>query len=93
LIVEFVEDYGFIVVKPCGFCNKSYHCYDVTITYCKHTYHPSYLVEVQKDSNKCLICDELLHHDWWISWFDASSTPIIPTKFFCTLSFLLAFKI
>lgn len=93
MIVKYVKNYGFIVVKACGFCNRGYDCYNVTITSYKHTHHPFYLVEVLKDSTKCLICDELLHPDWWISWFDACSTPILPRKFFCTLSFLLAFKI
>jgi hypothetical protein len=43
-------------------------CYDIAITSCKHTYHPFCLIEVLRDNNKCLICDELSHLDWWTNW-------------------------
>jgi hypothetical protein len=39
---EDVEESGkaFIIVKPCGFCNQGFHCMDVVIISCKHTFHP-----------------------------------------------------
>ncbi len=30
----------YILVKPCGFCNRGYHCHDIGITFYKHTFHP-----------------------------------------------------
>jgi hypothetical protein len=45
-----------IVIKACGYCNQWYHCGDVALTSCKHTFHPFYLAAMLKDSNKCKIC-------------------------------------
>jgi hypothetical protein len=28
-----------IFVKPCGFYNHTFHCMDVVVTPCKHTFH------------------------------------------------------
>jgi hypothetical protein len=62
----FDSDPNFIIVlKPCGFCKNWYKFYDVTLTSCKHTYHPFYLGEMLKDDNKCfMVCDEMLHLGW-----------------------------
>ncbi len=57
-----------INVRPCGFCNQGYHCWDIAMTSCKHTYHPFYLGEIIKLQNTCLVYDHLLHPDWWHSW-------------------------
>jgi hypothetical protein len=58
----------FIFVKPCGFCNQGFHCMDVVITSCKHTFHLFCLGAMLKESNKCYICNVKLHPDWWTSW-------------------------
>ncbi len=47
----------FVIVKPCGFCNQGFHCMDVAITSCKHTFHPFYLGAMLKESNKCCVCN------------------------------------
>lgn len=57
-----------LVVKPCGFCNRSYHYNDIVVTSCEHTYHPFFLAKIILNNNKCLICGEILHPDWWTSW-------------------------
>jgi hypothetical protein len=62
------ESVSLIVVKPCGFCGRGYHFGDVAIASCKHTYRPFYLAKVVKDNNKCLICGELFHPNWFTSW-------------------------
>ncbi len=42
---KFVDDNGktLIIVKPCGFCNNGFHCMDVVVASCKHTFHPCIL--------------------------------------------------
>jgi hypothetical protein len=30
----------YILVNPCGFCNRGYYCHDIAIASCKHTFHP-----------------------------------------------------
>jgi hypothetical protein len=57
-----------INVRPCGFCNKWYHCWDVTITLCKHIYHSFCLYKLVKQHNKCLVCEQMFHPNWWHSW-------------------------
>jgi hypothetical protein len=49
-----LEDSGrnVIVVKACGYYNQWYHCGDVALPTCKHTFHPLCLVAMLKDSNK-----------------------------------------
>ncbi len=48
---------AFIIVKPCGFCNEGFHCMDVAVTSCKHTFHPLCLSAMLKYSNKwCMQC-------------------------------------
>jgi hypothetical protein len=59
---------AFIIVKPCGFCNERFHCMDVVITSCIHTFHPFFLGSMLKDSNKCYVCNVRFHLKWWASW-------------------------
>jgi hypothetical protein len=67
---EHVDDNGriFIIVKPCGFCNNGFHCMDVVVASCKHTFHLFCLSVMLKDSNKCCVCNVKIHLDWWTSW-------------------------
>ncbi len=58
----------FIVLKACEFCKVGYNYYNISITSCKHTYHPFYLGEMLKIINKCLVCGELLHPKWWTNF-------------------------
>jgi len=30
----------YILVNPCGFCNRRYYCHDIAIPSCKNTFHP-----------------------------------------------------
>jgi hypothetical protein len=56
---KIVEENGraFIIIKPYGFCNEGFHCMDVVVTSCKHTFHPLCLGAMLKDSNKwCMQC-------------------------------------
>jgi hypothetical protein len=66
---DLLEDSGrtFIIVKPCGFCNQGFHCMDVAVTSCKHTFHPFYLGVMLKESNKCCVWNVTFHLDWWTS--------------------------
>lgn len=57
-----------VVIKPCGYCNKGFPNMDVAVTPCKHTFHPFCLGVMLKTSNKCLVCKEYFHPDWWNSW-------------------------
>lgn len=50
-----------ISLNPCGYCNKGYQCHDIAITSCKHTFHPFYLAQLFKSSNRCLVCNSILH--------------------------------
>ncbi len=58
----------YILVKPCGFCNRRYHCRDIAIASCKHTFHPFCLREFHRASNKCCIYAQVFHPYWWCSW-------------------------
>ncbi len=58
----------FIVFKACGFCKVGYTYYNISITSCKHTYHPFCLGEMLKIRNKCYVCGELLHLEWWTNF-------------------------
>jgi hypothetical protein len=62
LVLEYAN---FILVKPYGVCNRGYHCNEITMVSCKHIYHLFCLSKVLRNTNKCLVCSELLHHDWW----------------------------
>jgi hypothetical protein len=60
----------YILAKPCGFCNRGYHCHDIddnNSSY-KHTFHPFCLRKFLKVNNKFSICAQLFHLDWWHSW-------------------------
>jgi hypothetical protein len=45
-----------------------YHYGDIVITFCMHTYHLTCLKEHLKTNNKCKVCHQRLHPDWWSSW-------------------------
>jgi hypothetical protein len=53
----------YIVIKPYGFCFRVFHCKDVAITSCKHTYYPFYLGELLRENNNCSVCGQVLHLD------------------------------
>jgi hypothetical protein len=58
----------YIVEKPCGFFFQGFHCNDVAITSCKHTYHPFCLGELLRENNNCSLCEQVLHLDWMQGW-------------------------
>ncbi len=58
----------YILDNPCGFCNKGYYCHDIAIAFYKHTFHPFCLGELLKVINKCFICAQVFHPDWWRNW-------------------------
>jgi hypothetical protein len=57
-----------IQVRPCGFCKQWYHCSDIVVTSCKHTFHPFCLAASLRNSNVCSTCGQILHPDWWTSF-------------------------
>ncbi len=57
-----------IIVQPCGYCNQWFHCFDIAITSCKHTFHPFCFCAMLQNSNKCCVCKQKLHPNWWSSW-------------------------
>jgi hypothetical protein len=57
-----------IQIRPCGYCKQWYHCFDIVVTSCKHTFHPFCLAtSLQKDNNYS-ICGQILHPEWWTSF-------------------------
>jgi hypothetical protein len=62
------ENFLYLVIKPCDFCNRGFHCCDIVVTSCKHTFHPLCLSEIVRTSNRCFVCNALFHLDWWRSW-------------------------
>jgi hypothetical protein len=57
-----------IVIKSCGLCGQWYHCWDIVVTSCLHTYHPTCLSEHLKMNNRCKVCNQTLHPYWWSNW-------------------------
>jgi hypothetical protein len=57
-----------VLIKGCGLCGQWYHCFDVVVTSYLHTYHPTCLGEHLKIHNKCKVCNQRFHLDWWSSW-------------------------
>jgi hypothetical protein len=62
------ENFLYLIIKPCAFCNRGFHCWDIAATSCKHTFHPFCLSEIVRTSNRCFVCNALFHPDWWHSW-------------------------
>ncbi len=56
------------IIKACGLCGQWYHYGDIVLTSCMHTFHPTCLCEHLKTNNKCKVCNQRLHLDWWTSW-------------------------
>lgn len=64
----------YLIVNRCGWCKRGYHCYDIAVASCKHMFHPYCLGEVFKKSQSCVVCEQPIHPDWWLSWgFGASN--------------------
>jgi hypothetical protein len=42
---------------------KEFRC-----TYCKQTFHPFRLGAMLHNSNKCGVCKQKMHLDWWSNW-------------------------
>jgi hypothetical protein len=49
-----------IIIKGCGLCGQWYHCFDVVVTFCLHTYHLACLRD-HKTHNKCKVCNQRFH--------------------------------
>ena len=62
------DNFPYLVIKPCAFCNRGFHCCDIVVTSCKHTFHPLCLSEIVRTSNRCFVCNALFHLVWWRSW-------------------------
>ncbi len=58
----------YILVKPCGFCNRGYHCHDIAVAFYKPTFHPFCLGKLLKVCNKCFVYAQVFHLDQWHSW-------------------------
>jgi hypothetical protein len=59
---------NFFHVRPCGWCRRGYHCFDIAVTSCKHMFHPFCLAEAFRKTSTCMVCGTMLHPDWWLSW-------------------------
>jgi hypothetical protein len=46
-----------IIMKPYGLCQQWYHCFDIIVTSCLHTYHPGCLGKHLKTNNRCKVCN------------------------------------
>jgi hypothetical protein len=57
-----------IQVWPYAYCKQWYHCFDLIVTLCKHTYHPFCLVEGLKTSKNCIMCGQILYPNWWTNF-------------------------
>jgi hypothetical protein len=55
-----------MIIKACGLCSQWYHCFDIVVTLCLHTYHLTCFGTHLK-TNKCKVCNQILHLDWWCS--------------------------
>ncbi len=55
-------------MKPCGVCGQSYHYFKIVVTSCLYTYHSYFLNHHLKSHNKCKVCNQRLHLNWWSSW-------------------------
>jgi hypothetical protein len=42
-----------------------YHCGDIVVTFCGHTYHLPCIGEHLKINNRCKVRNQQLHLDWW----------------------------
>jgi hypothetical protein len=57
----------YVLVQGCGFCKRGFISYDAAIISCKHNYHPFCLVQLCRKDNKCHVCKEVFHPEWWAS--------------------------
>jgi hypothetical protein len=61
------ENFPYLIIKPCAFCNRGFHCWDIAVTSYKHTFHLFCLSEIVRASNRCFVCNALFNPDWWRS--------------------------
>jgi hypothetical protein len=59
---------NFVIIQPRGYCNQCYHCDDIVENNYRHTFHPFCLGAMLEKTNKCCVCEQKLHPDWWSSW-------------------------
>lgn len=59
---------SYLHVRPCGWCRRGYHCFDIAVTSCKHMFHPFCLAEAFRETSSCVVCGSTLHPEWWFSW-------------------------
>jgi hypothetical protein len=59
-----------IYVQNCLVCNQNYHCNDICVASCDHTYHTWCLVVHCNSSFKCKVkgCEQEFESDWWLSF-------------------------
>jgi hypothetical protein len=62
------DDPKMIIINKCGLCGQWYHCGDIIVTSCLHTYHPACIREHLKINNRCKVCNQWVHLDWWFRW-------------------------
>jgi hypothetical protein len=65
---DILDSDSFLHVRPCGWCRRGYHCFDIAVTSCKHVFHPFCLVEAFRETSTCVVYGTMLHPDWWLSW-------------------------
>jgi hypothetical protein len=62
------DETNFLIIRPCGFCGGSFHCYDIVVTSCKHTFHPFCLGAMLSDGQECCVYKTTLYPEWWRSF-------------------------
>ena len=56
------------MIKSYGYCDYVFQFNDIVVTSCRYVFHPFCLGIMIKSSNKCLVCKENLHPNWWSFW-------------------------
>ena len=64
------EKYPIVYVENCPVCGEGFHCNDVVVSSCGHTYHPFCMTSHSMKSNKCIadFCEEHFDPIWRLSF-------------------------
>ena len=82
-----LENNSLVYIENCPLCGEGFHCNDIVVSSCGHTYHPFYMSSHSSKSNRCIaeFCDEDFNPNWRLSFgFTESMKPnsspdVVPT--------------
>ena len=65
-----------VYVENCPLCGEGFHCNDIVVSSCGHTYHPFCMNNHSSKSNRCIaeFCDEDFDPNWCLSFGFAELT-------------------